>query len=528
MTAPDDIAAARAAAAADGRNAPALARLAEQLLHAGETDRAAQLAREAAAHGVGIADAQFLAAAILGIAGDLPAALAAAQAAAELAPDRPTVLEQYGALLLRAERPTTALSVLATLVEIEPDRASHWRMLADALHGGGIGVRAISAMRRAIALSPADVEYRLHLAALLGAVGRFGDALTELAAADRIAPPDPRISRMQSAFWVVLGESGKAWATAEAAVAGDPDHAEYREHLLSLGGAGPRPSNTSRSPSPWAAPRFEPSPHPLPRSTGGVWSALALQVRILSALLQRETHTRFSHTKIGYLWAVIEPISHLLTLGAVFRLFNNAPPPVGDDLFVFYVTGLVPFLVFWHISQDLTSSLAAGTFLLQLPVVRPLDVALTRSILYFITQIGSTVVVFSIGALLGFEVLPYNFLDVMAAMFALWGVATGVGLINIVIATFLRSWETFFAALNRLLYFASGIYYSPIRLPVEVREILIFNPVLQGVEWFRAGFFNRYDPPWVDRTYLVLWALTSLFLGLAAFRVFRKRLVAAA
>ena len=241
-------------------------------------------------------------------------------------------------------------------------------------------------------------------------------------------------------------------------------------------------------------------------------------------MLRREALTRYSHTRIGYLWAVLEPIAHLLTLGVLFRIFTQGPPPVGDSLFLFYLTGLIPFLVFWQVSQDMIASLPSATFLLQLPTVHPLDIALTRSILYFGTQLASAVVVFGIVGIMGLDVLPSNFLESAAALLTLWGMATGIGLINVVISVFVRSWETFFAAFNRLLYFASGIYYSPIRMPPEIRDILTLNPILQGIEWFRIGFYDRYDPPWVDRVYLVVCALSTLLLGLALFRYFRARL----
>ena len=92
------------------------------------------------------------------------------------------------------------------------------------------------------------------------------------------------------------------------------------------------------------------------------------------------------------------------------------------------------------------------------------------------------------------------------------------------IASFIHSWETLIAAVNRLLYFASGIYYSPILLPESIRSALAWNPILQGVEWFRTGFYGHYDPPWVDQRYMLIWCLASLLIGMSLFRVFRNRL----
>ena len=143
----------------------------------------------------------------------------------------------------------------------------------------------------------------------------------------------------------------RALAAAEAAVARDPDHAEYRDHLIGLTGTIDRPGPHPDAPSAWAAPRFVAGIAPRPPRRTDFWAGLATQGRVISALLRREALTRYSHTRIGYLWAVLEPIAHLLTLGVLFRIFTQGPPPVGDSLFLFYLTGLIPFLVFWQVSQ---------------------------------------------------------------------------------------------------------------------------------------------------------------------------------
>lgn len=525
MARADEIAGLRTAVQADPRNAPALARLAEQLLHEGETDTAASLIAEAAIAAPTDFTTQFLAAAILGIAGDVPAALERARMAVDLQGENEAALHQLGALLLRSDDPRAAAPILFKLVGLAPRNSAFWRLFADALHGGGNTARAVEAMRKAVELSPDEVEYHLHLAALLGALGRFGDAITVLDDVGRAAQSDARIYRMRSSFWAILDETALALDDAEQAAALAPDEAEYREHLAKLSGgiSAPPDRRQAQLEGDWLPKRSAPAARREFRAAR--WErALAAQGRILIAIVLRETRTRFGHTRLGYLWAVIEPISHLLTLGLIFRLFNHAPPPVGDDLFLFYITGLIPFLVYWHISQDLISSLAGNASLLQMPVVRPLDVALARSLLYFATQLASGIVIFGIAELLGYQGLPEDLLNVAAALLTLWVLATGIGLINIVISTFIRSWETFFAAVNRLLYFASGIYYSPIFLPTRIRNMVTLNPVLQAVEWFRAGFYAHYDPPWVDRTYLMAWALSALLLGMALFRVFRKRL----
>ncbi|HZU91743.1 MAG TPA: hypothetical protein VE993_21000, partial [Stellaceae bacterium] len=66
----------------------------------------------------------------------------------------------------------------------------------------------------------------------------------------------------------------------------------------------------------------------------------------------------------------------------------------------------------------------------------------------------------------------------------------------------------------------------PAAMPDRARHILAWNPILQAVDWFRAGFFEDYDPHWLARGYLVMLGLWTLLVGLALERSLRRRLFA--
>jgi capsular polysaccharide transport system permease protein len=58
-----------------------------------------------------------------------------------------------------------------------------------------------------------------------------------------------------------------------------------------------------------------------------------------------------------------------------------------------------------------------------------------------------------------------------------------------------------------------------------VRDTLAWNPVLQGVELFRSGFFPQYEPHWLDVNYLLVWVVASVGIGFALERSLRARMV---
>jgi hypothetical protein len=80
-----------------------------------------------------------------------------------------------------------------------------------------------------------------------------------------------------------------------------------------------------------------------PRPSPGFVERLKTQGRVIHALIIRETRTRFGDSRLGYGWALIEPILHIALLSAVFSLLMRGQPPIGTHFFVFYYTGLIRY-----------------------------------------------------------------------------------------------------------------------------------------------------------------------------------------
>jgi len=70
----------------------------------------------------------------------------------------------------------------------------------------------------------------------------------------------------------------------------------------------------------------------------------------------------------------------------------------------------------------------------------------------------------------------------------------------------------------------TGIFFVPGMMPDWAREVLVCNPLLHAIDWFRTGFFSGYEPPWLDRSYLVILAVVAVLAGLALERALRRRL----
>jgi capsular polysaccharide transport system permease protein len=250
--------------------------------------------------------------------------------------------------------------------------------------------------------------------------------------------------------------------------------------------------------------------------------ATVVQGRILTAVVLREMHTRFGRTRLGYLWALTEPLAHVLTLLALFSLLGRSSP-IGDDLLPFFTTGIVPWLVFSHTAARVMKAVDANQALLSYPHVTPLDLMAARAVLETATLAVVFAVLLAALGLLGSEALPHNLLD-MAGGFACMAVfGTGIGMAMGGLLTVLPSADRVYSAATRPLYFVSGIFFTTEALPQAARDWLLVNPILHMVEWVRSGFFGQYESTHLDRPYAVACAAAVLFLGLAAERVSRAR-----
>jgi capsular polysaccharide transport system permease protein len=501
---------------------------AQMLLNAGDIARSKHFARGAVA-----ADAtSFIAlrtlSGILDAAGERTEAISVGDEAIMLAPGNAEVRLHVGAMLAAEGRWREAAEHLSVHVVSPAANPVGWRLLSSVLHQSGNTARATDAAREAVAADPNNIEYRLNLASLFNARVLYDQALNEIYTALAQAPANATIWLALSGVHAALGQLGEALQAAERAVELAGDDAACRAHLAYVADLCALPVSNAEpaaAAATWSVTRRQTTSPRAIRPAAGLSEDIVIRWRVIYAIMLRDIRTRFGHTKLGYFWAIMEPITHLLTLGSIFYAMNHSPPPVGDDLFLFYITGLVPFLMFSHVSHDVMSAAEANNAMLQLPIVKRTDIIAAHALRQFATELVVGIIIFSIAALLGQRGLPADLPTAFAGVTLLWLLAVGIGAFNLVVVELFPSYETLYAAIVRLLYLLSGIYFSPMAMPDWIRDLLVWNPVLQGIELFRSGFFPQYAPHWLDVNYLLLWVVASLGVGFALERSTRARMV---
>jgi capsular polysaccharide transport system permease protein len=222
-------------------------------------------------------------------------------------------------------------------------------------------------------------------------------------------------------------------------------------------------------------------------------SSWQIQRAVVFALLMRELKTRFGGKLSGIVWVLGLPLVQLTILVWINTALRGRLARGSLDFAVFLMLGLVPFQMFRGLWIQLMNSAAANRGLFGFKQVKPLDAMTARLILEFCLQgLIFTVAMILLGRFGYKPVVPHDVLPVMVAFTLLALLGAGLGVLSAVLQDIFPRWGTFVALASMPLYLLSGIIFSLHHLPVEMLNLLLWNPVLHLVELLRGAYVPGY------------------------------------
>jgi capsular polysaccharide transport system permease protein len=249
----------------------------------------------------------------------------------------------------------------------------------------------------------------------------------------------------------------------------------------------------------------------------------AIQRRVIHAVMMREVRTRFGRNRLGYLWALAEPVFWVATFAAV-RHYMGAKPPAGMDMLSFLATGIVTFIMFRSTLTHSMASITGNRPLLFYPQVRPLDIAFARGLLEGATLAIVFVLLLAGNGLYQGDLWVDNAMHVVAGLLMAWLLGVGLGLFFMGLSVYSAAIEQIVPILMRPMLFVSGVFYTAEELSEDLREALLYNPIFHAVELVRHGWFREFDSAHIDLPYVFAWILLFGYFGLLFERFARRRL----
>lgn len=255
---------------------------------------------------------------------------------------------------------------------------------------------------------------------------------------------------------------------------------------------------------------------------GRLRAALALQIRVIVALIVRETRATYGTSQLGYLWEIITPAAGTAVLVTIFTAVGRQPP-FGESFALFFATGLLTLYLFRKLGSSLMAVYDANKALMTYPPIKGMDVLYARFLLIAATQLMIMIVFYSGLGYMGLAGLPVYPEKLIAAFAVTCLLGFGFGATNAVLLSYFESWRHVVAILTRPLMFISAIFYVPSYMPPEIVDWLKWNPVLHCIEWMRNGYYANYDSRVLDQTYVLTVAVILTLIGLLGERLTRQQ-----
>lgn len=247
-----------------------------------------------------------------------------------------------------------------------------------------------------------------------------------------------------------------------------------------------------------------------------------VQKDVLYALLLREFSARFGRSRVGFFWALIEPIAHVAFPVIMFGFVVDRRI-TGYDYPVFLLYGLLPYFVFRAICMQTMDGVNTSRGLLSYRPVHLIDVLFTKA--FFTLALESALFLIIAVALTifgGYDLVPGRPIEWMLLMGGIVAFGLGLGMILAAVSSFIPDARAVIRVLFLPLYFASGVVFPAGRFSADITDALAWNPVLHWVEASRELGLPKYVA--MDQlSYRMIFfsASVSLFVGLALYRLRR-------
>jgi len=246
----------------------------------------------------------------------------------------------------------------------------------------------------------------------------------------------------------------------------------------------------------------------------------------LFIMTKKEIKVRYKHATLGFLWAIINPLTQMFIMGFVFQYFV---PVKVDNYFLFLFAGLLPWNFF---SQSLLKSTSAffyerelikkskfprETIVLSI-VMSNLFHFLIALIILIIMLIGDKLILenYNIAQML---LYVNRMLWIIPAIFLLTIFTSSISLLTSSLNVRYRDVNFFVQLIVTMWFYATPIIYSLSLLPKNLQPFFYLNPMTFISELFQYALINQ-KILYQELTYISL--ITCILIIYFGIRVFLK------
>ncbi|MCX5617626.1 ABC transporter permease [Bombella sp. TMW 2.2543] len=245
-----------------------------------------------------------------------------------------------------------------------------------------------------------------------------------------------------------------------------------------------------------------------------LFQAFCTQVRVIFALIMRETLTRYGRENIGFLWVVGEPI---LFCGGVAVVWTAVRPSHehGLQMTAMVITGYIPLTMFRHALSRSTKAYEVNSSLLFHKLVTPLDIIFARTTLEVLGVLIAAIIITFGAIILGYMAPPVDWSFTYAGLFFVIFFSYGVSFIFAYLTERSDTLEKAVGVINYLSLPWTGAFVMIDWLPPQYRWILEdTSPLANAIELMRSGVFGSKVVAHYSLMYLFYTCGITFLIGL--------------
>jgi len=250
---------------------------------------------------------------------------------------------------------------------------------------------------------------------------------------------------------------------------------------------------------------------------------LAIQGRVLHALMMRELITRFGRDNLGVLWLVGEPMIFTLGVATLWSAAGLAHGGTGIPIVAFAVTGYSSVLMWRNATTQCSAGIEQNKPLLFHRSVLIIDVFFTRIALEIIGATSSFVVLSFFFIFIGWMPVPDDPLVVLAGWLMLAWLGASLALLVGAGTAFSHLVHRLWHPISYLLFPMSGAAFMVEWLPKRLQDVVLYLPMVHGVELLRHGYFGNVVRTHYDIGYMAEFCLILTLCGLYVVREAHRR-----
>jgi capsular polysaccharide transport system permease protein len=244
------------------------------------------------------------------------------------------------------------------------------------------------------------------------------------------------------------------------------------------------------------------------------WRGLNVQKRVIWALVLREMITRYGRENIGILWLFAEPLLFIVGIAVLWTYFDKRTISSGT-LAEFAIISYPTVLLWRNTTARVIKAIESNGSLLHHRLIRPVDFFYSRIILEFTSVTASFLLIFLLFIFLGISHAPSD----LIAMILGWALIAWFAFGFVMIMGALSEINDVIEKISHvILYFMlpiSGAFVPTYIVPEPLRTYLLLFPLVDGVEYFRHGYYGSAMKTYYNLEYTVVANLVLTLFALA-------------